>query len=66
MAGNKKEAVETFGDLAFDILFSCQEYFRGNISQAVLLAMIDICKEKMKLVSDKVADGIIEEMRGEC
>lgn len=61
MAGEKREVVEgSFADVAFDLLFSCQEYFRGNISQDVLLAMIDICGEKMKLTSDKVANKIIE------
>jgi len=62
MAGKKRGVAEgSFEDVAFDLLFTCREYFRGNISQAVLLAMIDICGGKMKLVSDKVANSIIED-----
>ena len=57
----KLKAKDAFRENVRDLLFTCGQFLDGKISQEVMLAMIDICKEKMELVSHKTIDKVLKD-----
>ena len=56
-------ANDSFQDNVQDLLSICQQFLDGKTSQEAVLTMIDVCKERLRLVSDKVVDKVLKDYK---